>query len=144
MPRGLGLAPGPGIHEWFTLNGRSTVRVPQGKLTLRAFSGLETEIAEIPLDTTQKAQAEARVPLSGETFWALGRAHLLPIVSVNGLPNAATAFDVGTGLAFRRGRVVLDFMYMLERCAFPWQGNTRRSEQLGTLTLGGGVELRLR
>jgi hypothetical protein len=114
--------------------------VLESGVTLRSFG---TVVARQQW-TLVRAGAEARVPLSGETFWAIGRAHLLPIVSVNGLPDAATAFDAGTGLAFRRGRVVFDFMYTLERCAFPWQGNTRRTEQLGTLTLGGGVQLRLR
>lgn len=93
--------------------------------------------------TLVRAGAEARIPLSGETFWAVGRAHLLPLVTVNGLPNAATAFDAGTGLAYRRGRLLFDLTYTLERCDFPSQGGTRRSEQLGTLALRGGVQLRL-
>jgi hypothetical protein len=93
--------------------------------------------------TLVRAGAEARVPLSGETFWAVGRAHLLPVVTVNGLPNAATAFDAGTGLAYRRGRLLFDLTYTLERCDFPSQGGTRRSEQLGTLALRGGVQVRL-
>jgi len=93
--------------------------------------------------TLVRAGAEARVPLSGETFWAVGRGHLLPLVSVNGLPNAATAFDAGTGLAYRRGRFLFDLTYTLERYDFPSQGSTRRSEQLGTIALRGGVELRL-
>jgi len=94
--------------------------------------------------TLVRAGAEARVPLSGDAFWAVGHAHLLPLVSVNGLPNAATAFDAGTGLAYRRGRLLFDLTYTLERCDFPSQGSTRRSEQLGTLALRGGAELRLR
>jgi hypothetical protein len=94
--------------------------------------------------TLVRAGAEAQVPLSGETFWAVGHAHLLPRVSVNGLPNAATAFDAGTGLAYRRGRLLVDLTYTLERCDFPLQGSTRRSEQLGTLALRAGVEVRLR
>ncbi|HYU08443.1 MAG TPA: hypothetical protein VEK77_03575 [Gemmatimonadales bacterium] len=94
--------------------------------------------------TLVRAGAEARIPLSGETFWAVGHAHLLPVVSVNELPNAASAFDAGTGLAYRRGRLLLELTYTLERCDFPSQGSTRRSEQLGTLALGGGVQLRLR
>jgi len=93
--------------------------------------------------TLVRAGAEARVPLSGETFWAVGHAHLLPRVTVNGLPNAATAFDAGTGLAYRRGRLLFDLTYTLERCDFPSQGSTRRSEQLGKLALRGGVLLRL-
>jgi len=93
--------------------------------------------------TLVRAGAEARVPLSGETFWALGRAHLLPLVAVNGLPNAATAFDAGTGFAYQRGRLLFELAYTLERCDFPSQGSTRRSEQFGTLALRGGVALRL-
>src|SRR5229473_2832276 len=85
--------------------------------------------------TLFRAGAQARVPLSGETLWALGHAHLLPVVTVNGLPNAATAFDAGTGLAYQRGRLLIDLTYMLERCDFPRQGSTRRSEQLETLAL---------
>lgn len=93
--------------------------------------------------TLVRAGAEARVPLSGETFWAVGHAHLLPLVTVNGLPNAATAFDAGTGLAYRRGRLLFDLTYSLERCDFPSQGSTRRSEQFGQLALRGGVLLRV-
>jgi hypothetical protein len=93
--------------------------------------------------TFVRAGAEARIPLSGETIWAVGRAHLLPVVSVHGLPNAATAFDAGTGLAYRRGRLILDLTYAVERCDFPWQGSTRRSEQFGTLAIRGGILLRL-
>lgn len=114
--------------------------VLESGVTLRSFG---TVVARQRW-TLVLAGAEARVPLSGETFWAVGHAHLLPLVSVNGLPNAATAFDAGTGLAYRRGRFLVDLMYTLERCDFPWQGSTRRSEQLGTLALRGGVELRLR
>ena len=114
--------------------------VLESGVTLRSFG---TVIARQRW-TLVCAGAEARVPLSGETIWAVGRAHLLPVVSVNGLPNAATAFDAGTGLAYRRGRLLFDLTYALERYDFPWQGSTRRSEQLSTLALRGGVALRLR
>jgi len=114
--------------------------VLESGVTLRSFG---TVVARQRW-TLVRAGAEARVPLSGETIWAVGRAHLLPLVSVNGLPNAATAFDAGTGLAYRRGRLLFDLTYTLERYDFPWQGSTRRSEQLGMLALRGGVALRLR
>jgi hypothetical protein len=113
--------------------------VLESGVTLRSFG---TVVARQRW-TLVRAGAAARVPLSGETFWVLGHAHLLPVVNVNGLPNAATAFDAGTGLAYRRGRLIFDFTYSLERYDFPWQGSTRRSEQLGTLALRGGVQLRL-
>ena len=114
--------------------------VLESGVTLRSFG---TVVARQRW-TLVRAGAEARVPLSGETFWALGHAHLLPVVSVNGLPNAATAFDAGTGLAYRRGRLLFDLLYTLERSDFPAQGSTRRREQLGTLALRGGAQLRLR
>lgn len=111
----------------------------EGGATVRSFG---TVVARQRW-TLVRAGAEARVPLSGETIWALGRAHLLPFVSVNGLPNAATAFDAGTGLAYRRGRLLLDLTYTVERCDFPREGSMRRSEQLGTLSIRGGTQLRL-
>lgn len=112
----------------------------QGGATVRSFGSVVARQRW----TLVRAGAEARIPLSGETIWALGRAHLLPIVSVNGLPNAATAFDAGTGLAYRRGRLLLDVTYTLERSDFPRQGSTRRTEQFGTLAIRGGTTLRLR
>lgn len=112
----------------------------EGGVTVRSFG---TVVARQRW-TLARAGAEARIPLSGETIWALGRAHLLPFVSVNGLPNAAMAFDAGTGLAYRRGRLLLDVTYTLERADFPRQGSTRRREQLGTFAIRGGTTLRLR
>ncbi len=112
--------------------------VLESGVTLRSFG---TVVARQRW-TLVRAGAEARIPLSGETFWAVGRAHLLPLVAVNGLPNAATAFDAGTGFAFQRGRLLFELAYTLERCDFPSQGSTRRNEQLGTLALRGGVQLR--
>jgi len=113
--------------------------VLESGVTLRSFG---TVVARQRW-TLLRAGAQARVPLSGETFWVLGHAHLLPIVRVNGLPDAATAFDAGTGLAYQRGRIVFALTFTLERCDFPSQGSTRRSEQLGTLALSGGVQLHL-
>jgi len=111
----------------------------QSGVTVRSFG---TAVARQRW-TLVRAGAEARIPLSGEIMWAVGRAHLLPVVSVNGLPNAATAFDAGTGLGYRRGRLIIDLTYAVERCDFPSQGSTRRSEQIGTLTIRGGAQLRL-
>jgi len=113
--------------------------VLESGVTLRSFG---TVVARQRW-TLLRAGAQARVPLSGETLWVLGHAHLLPVVRVNGLPAAATAFDAGTGLAYQGGRIVFALTYTLERCDFPSQGSTRRSEQLGTLALSGGVQLHL-
>src|SRR5207247_10668591 len=83
--------------------------------------------------TLVRAGAEARVPLSGETFWALGRAHLLPLVRVNGLPNAATAFDAGPGPGYPRGRLLFEVASTLHRCDFPPPATPRRTHQLAPL-----------
>lgn len=111
----------------------------QSGVTVRSFG---TVVARQRWTLVQ-AGGEARIPLSGDILWAVGRAHLLPVVSVNGLPNAATAFDAGTGLAYRRGRLILDLTYAVERYDFPSQGSTRRTEQFGTLMIRGGTQLRL-
>src|SRR5260370_26458282 len=110
--------------------------VLESGVTLRSFG---TVVARQRW-TLVRAGAEARVPLSGEALWAVGHAHLLPLVSVNGLPNAATAFDAGTGLAYRHGRLLFDLTYTLERSDFPSQGSTQRREQLGTLAIAGSVQ----
>jgi hypothetical protein len=63
LARGFGLEPGPAIHDWSVVPQRTIVRVPQAKLKLMAFAGLETERAEMALDLTGREQAEVRVPL---------------------------------------------------------------------------------
>lgn len=64
LSRGFGLEPGPAIHDWSVLTRRTTVTVPQGHLLLKAFSGLETDQAELPLDLEGRTKAEARIPLA--------------------------------------------------------------------------------
>lgn len=64
LARGFGLEAGPAIHDWWVLPGAATVQVPAGKLTLRAFAGLETDVAELALDLTGKRHARAEAPLS--------------------------------------------------------------------------------
>lgn len=93
--------------------------------------------------TLLRVGAEARVPLSGEALWATARAHLLPIVSVNGLSQPNSAFAAATGMAWTRGRVTVDLAYALERCDFPAAGSVRRVEQLSALVMRGGVTFRL-
>lgn len=63
LSRGFGLEPGPAIHDWSVVPGKATVRVPQAKLTLVAFSGLETERAEVSMDLVDREQSVIRVPL---------------------------------------------------------------------------------
>ena len=43
LDRGLGLPANVSIHDWTVLPRPTVVKLPQRKLTVRAFSGLETE-----------------------------------------------------------------------------------------------------
>jgi len=60
---GLDLKASPAIHEWSVLPRKAAIRVPRKALRVRAFSGLETEVAELSLDLTGKASHAAQVPL---------------------------------------------------------------------------------
>lgn len=63
VPRGQGLEAESPIQDWFVVVGKPTVRVPQGELKLQAFQGLETEIAELALDTREKDTLPVKVEL---------------------------------------------------------------------------------
>jgi hypothetical protein len=64
LDRGLGLPDNQPIHDWFVLPGTTVVKVPQGKLTLRGFSGLETSISQLELDLSHQESAHAKLPLT--------------------------------------------------------------------------------
>jgi len=86
--------------------------------------------------------AAARLAFAGGAIHGVGRAALLPVVSVTGLPDPGVAFRAGTGLEYRMGRGDLGVEYSLERYDFPVNQGVRRIEQLAALTLR--LELRLR
>ncbi len=63
LNRGQGLADNAPISRWWVLPGRSTVEVPAERLKLKAFSGLETEVADVEVDLTGKREHALKVPL---------------------------------------------------------------------------------
>jgi hypothetical protein len=63
LDRGLGLPAEEAIHHWHVLARPMAVQVSQGKYTLRAFSGLETEMASVDVDVTGQSSARVRIPL---------------------------------------------------------------------------------
>ncbi len=79
---------------------------------------------------------------SGGRMRAIGRLGVIPIAAVSGLPSASFAFDGGVGLDYDRAGVTLGVLYGLERFGFPSRNGIRRSEQVSSLTLRGGVRLR--
>ena len=81
---------------------------------------------------------------TGGSLRAIGRLGVIPIAAVSGLPSASFAFDGAVGLDYDRAGVTLGILYGLERFAFPTRDGIRRSEQLSTLTLRGGIQLRRR
>ncbi len=63
LDRGQGLKQSLPIHEWSVLPESKEILVPQGKLHLRAFSGIETEIASVNLDLSGHKSFEATLRL---------------------------------------------------------------------------------
>ena len=64
LDRGLGLPEKEAIHHWHALAEPTVLSVPQGVLTLRAFSGLETEYADLTIDLTGRDTAHHSIPLT--------------------------------------------------------------------------------
>jgi hypothetical protein len=70
----------PGKH-WYVVLGSAAATVPQDKLTVEAFSGLETELAAQTIDLTGKATAQLTMPLTrfydaAGHGWRNGNTHL--------------------------------------------------------------------
>lgn len=78
---------------------------------------------------------------TGGSMRAIGRLGVIPIAAVSGLPSASFAFDGAVGLDYDRAGVTLGVLYGLERFGFPSRNGIRRSEQMSTLTLRGGIRL---
>ena len=92
--------------------------------------------------TTVDIGAVARVPFAGGTIHGVGRAALLPVVSVTGLPDPGVAFRAATGLEYDVRAATLGVEYSLERYDFPIDQGVHRVEQLAALTLRLGLRLR--
>lgn len=63
LPRGLGLPADQAIHDWSVITEPTLVSVPQSKLKIKAFSGLETEFAEREVDLRGKTTAVVNLPI---------------------------------------------------------------------------------
>jgi hypothetical protein len=85
--------------------------------------------------------AEVRPAFSGGSMRAIGRFGVIPVAAVSGLRAASFALDGAVGLDYERPDFWLGMFYGLERFAFPSENGVRRSEQMSTLTLQGGIRL---
>src|SRR5207237_2498636 len=85
--------------------------------------------------TTVAAGAAARVAFAGGAIHGVGRAALLPVVSVTGLPDPGVAFRAAAGLEYRIRATTLGVECSLERYDFPMEGGVRSLDQLTALTL---------
>lgn len=92
--------------------------------------------------TTVDIGAVARVAFAGGIIHGVGRAALLPVVSVTGLPDPGVAFRAATGLEYGIRAATLGVEYSLERYDFPIDQGVHRVEQLAALTLRLGLRLR--
>lgn len=79
--RGTGLREGHAAKGWCVVLDSSTVSVPRERLTIEAFSGLETELARTTIDLASQAAARVSLPLvrfhhAAESGWRSGNTHL--------------------------------------------------------------------
>lgn len=68
-------------RDWYALPGTASVVVPEGPLTIEAFSGIATELARRNIDVSGKHAAELQVPLTalphpGGRGWYSANTHL--------------------------------------------------------------------
>lgn len=63
MSRGTGFSNRQPISKWWVLPKPTTLRLPRQKLTIEAFSGLETEITTSTLDLTRKSKTSITLRL---------------------------------------------------------------------------------
>jgi hypothetical protein len=81
VSRGIKLRNNHPAKDWFSLNDATAIPVPQSRLTIEAFSGLNTELARLTVDLSGKPKAEVIVPLksffpAGSKGWFSGNTHL--------------------------------------------------------------------
>lgn len=81
LQRGTMLRRGHPAKDWFCLPEAATVSVPQGRVRVEGFAGLETEIAAEELDLTGRSQAEMTLRLKRfaepkSKGWRIGNTHL--------------------------------------------------------------------
>ena len=69
------------IHDWYVLSGPEEVTLPKKPLRLEAFSGLETEMATLEVNLSERDRASLTLPLKSfsqikEKKWFGGNTHL--------------------------------------------------------------------
>ena len=79
--RGTGLRQGHQSRDWHVVLGSAAANVPRERLTIEAFSGLETELGRRTIDLTDQAATQISIPLvrfhrAAATGWRSGNTHL--------------------------------------------------------------------
>jgi hypothetical protein len=64
LPRSIGLENSKGIDRWFVVSGQVKLTLPRQKLTFEAFSGLDTELAKVVVDLSDRREADVSIPLT--------------------------------------------------------------------------------
>ena len=81
VSRGIKLRNNHPAKNWFAINEAAAMPVPQSRLTIEAFSGLNTELARLTVDLSGKPKADVILPLksffpAGSKGWFSGNTHL--------------------------------------------------------------------
>lgn len=81
LARGQGLGAKLPIQNWFVLAQPTEVSLPHERLTIAAFSGLDTEVTTVPIDPGELDESELTIPLRRfaaprKTGWVSANTHL--------------------------------------------------------------------
>lgn len=68
------------LDQWYVLPGPSEVELPREKLTIEAFSGIETKLASVQVDLREKSSQSVTIPLeffsrTSRKGWYSGNTH---------------------------------------------------------------------
>ena len=83
--------------------------------------------------------AELRLSLANGAARGIVRAHLMPKVSIAGLPQPTLGLGTVTGVELRRGRLYGSVLYGLDRYDFASEDGAARREHLGSLSVQAGM-----
>ena len=88
---------------------------------------------------SMRTGAELRLSLANGAARGIVRAHLMPKVTIDGLPQPTLGLGTVTGVELRRGRLYGSVLYGLDRYDFASEDGAARREHLGSLSVQAGV-----
>jgi hypothetical protein len=148
LGRGTMLKAEHAARDWYVLVEPTAVSMPRGKVVFEAFAGLETEMARVEIDLSDRAEGEITIPLTRfsnvvERGWRSGNTHLhLMNMTRNEADRYLRTIPRGDELEL----VFLSFLRRVDAedgyISNEYTGNDLRALDSDLLQFGGGEEHR--